>query len=141
MSIGPISSSFTSKFPYVPKESTWTWYDTICQNPKEWSNMPTKHCFQIGSPFQHAPNGIQLTKTWVPTQSIHILIDCPNLGSYSIHPHPYWLSQLGFDIKIIFLKNENTSCQLPNWLIKLVTQKVSHLNVYSPNYETLAKRF
>jgi hypothetical protein len=97
MSIGPISSSFMSKFPYVPKESTWTWYHTICQNPKEQSNMATKHCFQIGSPFQHAP----------------MVSNSLKLGFLPIHSHPYWLSQLGFDIEIIFLKNENTTCQLP----------------------------
>lgn len=50
--------------------------------------------------FQRYPR----IKIWVPTQPIYNLVDCPS---------PM------FNIKIILLKNENPSYQLPNELIGL----------------------
>jgi len=64
--------------------------------------MPCKHCLQIYFPVATCYNGIQLIKAWVPTQPIHIFVDCSN---------PM------FDIKIMFLMNEAHLTTFPiNWL-------------------------
>jgi hypothetical protein len=54
--------------------------------------MSTKYCFQISSPMPTCSSDVHFTKTWIPTQPIHILVDYSNLL---------------FNTKTIFLKNEN----------------------------------
>jgi hypothetical protein len=68
---------------WIPK-SAWRihlslarYFSTICQNAKEWNNMPTKYNFQIGFPMSTCSNGIQFTRTWDPTQPSTSLLIVP----------------------------------------------------------------
>ncbi len=79
-STSPMSLGSTFEFPKVLEESTWAWHDTfqqLCQNAKEWNNMPTKYNFQIGFPMSTCSNGIQFTRTWDPTQPSTSLLIVP----------------------------------------------------------------